>query len=125
MTRSPAQWFCLVGGAILLVRGGIGLALDPAFETPGEGWHQLIHLLSGAALLAVAGRAQAALALTLGFGAIYAVFAVVGIADGRDIFGLIEVETGDKTIHVLLTAAALLAAMASLRVRAAPPAGTG
>ena len=101
--RSAAQWFCLVGGAILLVRGGVGVLLDPEFASPGEGWHQLIHLASGAVLLAASARAAAALASVLGFAAIYAAVTVAGITDGRDVAGVIPVQGGDNVLHALLT----------------------
>jgi hypothetical protein len=113
-SRSWAQWFCLVGGAFLLVRGMIGVALDPAFEAPGEGWHQLIHLSSGAVLLAGSRQAGTALALTLGFGVVYAGVALAGILDGQDVAGVIPVQTSDNRIHTLLTIAALGAGLATL-----------
>lgn len=119
-SRSPAQWFCLVGGAILLVRGAVGVGLDPSFGTPGEGWHQLIHMTSGAVLLAVARNAGMALATTLAFGVLYAGVALVGIADGETVFGLIGVETSDNVIHSVITLAALGTGLATLLGRRSP-----
>src|SRR5688500_16243614 len=84
-SRAIAQWFCLIGGAVLLLRGAVGVALDPAFETPGEGCHQTIHLVSGAILLLASRSARPALILALGFGLVYAAVAVAGIADGADV----------------------------------------
>jgi Domain of unknown function (DUF4383) len=115
--RAATQWLCLVGGAILLVRGGVGVALDPEFASPGEGWHQLIHLASGVLLLAASVRAATATAFLLGFGVLYAGVAVAGIADGADVAGVIPVQGGDNVLHALLAAASLgTVALASRRV---------
>ncbi len=118
--RSPAQWFCLLGGAILVLRGGLGVALSPEFESPGEGWHQLIHLFSGVLLLATSASARAALAAALGFGVLYALVALVGFIDGADVAGVIPIQTGDNVLHTVLTTASLAAAAASARRRPTP-----
>jgi hypothetical protein len=118
--RSPAQWFSLIGGAILLIRGSLGVLLDPAFESPGEGWHQLIHLSSGAVLLASAKRANWALATARGFGLFYAAVAVVGVVDGQDVANVIPVQGGDNLLHTVLTVASLGAGLLSLRKGSAP-----
>jgi len=118
-SRSWAQWFCLLGGAALLVRGTIGVALDPVFEAPGEGWHQLFHLSSGAVLLVASRQACSALALTLGFALVYAGIALAGIVDGQDVAGVIPIETSDNRLHTLLTLGALGAGLATL-LRARP-----
>ena len=113
--RSPAQWFCLVGGALLLVRGAVGIALDPVFESPGEGWHQLIHFSSGVLLLAMHRQARAALVLTLAFATFYATVAVVGFVDGADVASVIPVEASDNGLHTFLTLTSLAAGLLSLR----------
>ena len=118
--RSPAGWFCLVGGAILLVRGAVGVALDPQFASPGEGWHQLIHLTSGVVLLASSGRAGTALALALWFALFYAAVAAVGFINGHDVAGVIPVQGGDNLLHTVLTVTSLGAGLLSLRDRPPP-----
>jgi hypothetical protein len=112
--RTAAQWFCLLGGAVLLVRGLVGFAiLDTSFDLPGEGWHHLIHLSSGALLL-MAGRSPvSARALAIGFGLVYAGFALIGIADGDDVLGLIAADTADKIFHAVIGLASLGAGLAS------------
>ena len=121
--RSPAQWFCLIGGAALIVRGALGVAFDPSFGTPGEGWHQLIHFSSGVILLASSGRATWAVATALAFGTVYAGVAVVGILNGQDVVGLIGVQASDNTIHTLLALGSLGAGAASLRRGTEPAPG--
>jgi hypothetical protein len=112
--RTPAQWFCLLGGAVLLGRGVVGYALlDSSFDTPGEGWHHLIHLVSGIVLIALARDVRLARAGALGFGIFYTGLAVIGIADGNDVVGLIEADVADKTFHTVLGLASLGAGLAS------------
>ena len=113
--RSPAQWFCLIGGGVLLIRGLVGIALDPTFETPGEGWHQFFHLTSGAVLLAVSRSARPALALTLAFAAAYAGVTVAGILNGHDVLGVLPIEASDNGVHVTYTLIALAAGFATYR----------
>ena len=113
--RSAAQWFCLVGGTLLLLRGGIGVLLDPVFESPGEGWHQLIHMSSGAILLVACRGAAPALAAALAFGVFYAGVAVIGFVDGAEVAGIIPVQSADNGLHTILTLSALGTGLASLR----------
>jgi Domain of unknown function (DUF4383) len=112
--RTYAQWFCLIGGAVLLGRGIVGyVALDSSFDTPGEGWHHLIHLVSGLILIALARVADLARAAALGFGVFYTGLAVIGIVDGEEVLGLIEADAADKLFHTVLGLASLGAGLAS------------
>jgi hypothetical protein len=128
-TRSPAQWFCIVIGATLVLVGLLGFIVEPKFDTSvggdagtidGEkliifevnGWHNVVHLLSGLFLLALAGRHATARLAALAFGAIYGVVTIVGLIDGADIVGLIPVNPADNILHILLTVAAFAAALA-------------
>lgn len=112
--RSLAQWFCLIGGALLILRGTIGVAIDPEFGAPGEGWHQLFHLGSGVALLVASARPGPALALTLAFTGTYAVITVAGLIDGQDVAGVLPVETSDNRIHTVFTLGSLAVGVAAL-----------
>ena len=112
--RTVAQWFCLIGGGLLIVRGTVGVALDPEFGAPGEGWHQLFHLLSGVALVAVAGRPRPALILTFAFAAVYGVVTVAGLVDGSDVAGVLPVEMSDNRIHTFFTVGSLAMGIATL-----------
>jgi hypothetical protein len=112
--RTIVQWFCLAFGAALILRGTIGVAVDPEFGTPGEGWHQLFHLVSGVVLVACWTRAGAALTATLGFAAVYAIVMVAGLVDGSDVFGLIPIEASDNRVHVTFTAGSLAFGIAGL-----------
>lgn len=122
--RTPAEWFCLLGGGLLLARGLVGFAfLDSSFDTPGEGWHHLIHLASGIVLLAALGLGSAAAqTAAVAFGIGYTTLAIAGIVDGNDAFGLIGADLADKTFHVVIGLASLGAGLASRHRPAAAPA---
>ena len=104
---------------MLLIRGLVGFAvLDSSFDTPGEGWHHLIHLVSGIALIALAGGAGLARSAAIGFGVFYTGLAVIGIVDGEEVLGLIEADAADKLFHTVLGLASLGAGLASPAGRA-------
>src|SRR5207245_8467247 len=52
--RTAAQWFCLVVGVLLALRGAQQLLAGAGFNTPGEGWRASQQLLT--ALLLLLGR---------------------------------------------------------------------
>ena len=122
--RSPAQWFCLIVGGTLVLVGLFGFLAEATFDTsqgsdPGavdgenfilfevNGWHNVVHILSGAFLLAFAGRHRAARTAALAFGAIYGVVTVIGLIDGHDVLGVLPVNPADNVLHILLTLTAL------------------
>lgn len=111
-SRTLAQWFCLIGGGLLILRGTVGVALDPEFGAPGEGWHQLFHLASGVALVVASTQAGPALALTFAFAATYGVITLAGFVDGADVAGVLPVESSDNRTHTVFTLGSL--AVASL-----------
>jgi hypothetical protein len=127
--RSPAQLFCLVIGATLVLVGVLGFFVEAKFDMstggdPGaldgenliifevNGWHNTVHILSGLFLLALMGRHATARIAALSFGAIYAVVTLIGLIDGTDVLGLLPVNPADNILHILLTVAAFAAALA-------------
>jgi uncharacterized protein DUF4383 len=138
--RSPAQWFCLIVGATLVLLGLLGFLAEAKFDTaiggdPGQldgedflifevnGWHNVVHILSGLFLLAFAARRAAARAAALAFGAIYAVVSLIGLIDGKDVLGIIPIDRADNVLHVLLALFALAAGLLSGRDRGADRVG--
>ena len=92
--RTPAQWFCLLGGAVLFVRGIVGFfAIGASFALPGEGWHNLFHLASGVLLFLAASQPAFAKPAAIGYGVIYIGLAIAGIVDGEDALGVFPVRT--------------------------------
>src|SRR3712207_3097361 len=88
---TPAQWYCLLAGAALLLAGIFGFLADASFDTShstdadragnadgqlqGDGflgfevnaWHNIVHILSGLVLLAAFRRRGPAKAVALAF----------------------------------------------------------
>jgi hypothetical protein len=106
---TAAQWYCVLVGGGLALRGVLG-ALMGDYSLPGDGWHQVFHLVSGLALVAVARRADWALAGTLVFGVTYTLFAIAGFAGADALFGVIEIEGRSNVLHAGFAALALAAA---------------
>jgi hypothetical protein len=126
--RSPAQVYALVIGAVLVVAGIAGFFYSASFDTGDgterdavvgildvNGWHNLVHLASGALGLLVAGSYGGARAYALGLGAVYAVVTVLGFVagDGDEIFNLLPVNTADNVLHLLIAIAGLGAGLAT------------
>ena len=129
-TRTPAQLYALVVGAVLLLVGLVGFLVNASFATGSaaqhdsllgfdiNGWHNVVHLASGLLLLSVAGRAGLARTVVLAFGAVYALVTILGfiVGDGGTLLGLIPINTADNLLHLALAASALAAAFASPRI---------
>ena len=119
--RSPAQLYALVIGAVLVVAGILGFFYEASFavgsndvEADGvlgildvNGWHNLVHIGSGALGLAVAGSYAASRTYALGLAAVYTVVAVWGfiVGDGDAILEMIPVNTEDNVLHALIALA--------------------
>src|SRR5215204_5243304 len=70
--RTPAQWYCLLGGAALLLAGILGFLADSSFDTgdnvQGDSFlgfevnaiHNIVHIASGLLLLAAFPRRSSA-----------------------------------------------------------------
>jgi len=126
---TPAQIYALAVGATLLLVGILGFAADSAFDSGtnvngGEliafevnGWHNLVHILSGLVGLALWRNPATARTYALGFGAVYAVVTLWGFIDGNDVLGLIPVNGADNLLHLLIAAAGIAAGLASSPAR--------
>jgi Domain of unknown function (DUF4383) len=126
--RSPAEVFALVIGATLLVAGIVGFFYNASFGTGDgterdavlgvldvNGWHNLVHIASGAIGLLVAGSYSGSRAYALVFGGVYLVVALLGFlaGDGEEIFNLIPVNTEDNLLHLLIGLAGVGAGLAT------------
>jgi hypothetical protein len=126
--RSPAQLYALIFGVVLIAAGIMGFFYEASFSTGDDaprdavlglldvnGWHNLVHILSGVVGLACVGSYANARLYALGFGAIYIVVAILGFiyGDGDSIFGLVPVNTEDNVLHALIGIAGIGAGMAT------------
>jgi hypothetical protein len=131
--RSPAQAFALVIGATLVLAGILGFFYNASFDTGDgterdavlgildvNGWHNVVHIASGALGLALAGAYDGSRLYALGLGAVYLVITLLGFlaGDGDEIFNLIPVNTEDNVLHLLIGAAGLWAGLATPAVPA-------
>jgi Domain of unknown function (DUF4383) len=126
--RSPAQIYALVIGATLVAAGILGFFYSASFGTGDgtereavlgildvNGWHNIVHLATGALGLAVAGSYDGARGYALGLGVVYLVVALLGFiaGDGDEIFNLIPVNTEDNVLHLLIGVGGVGAALAT------------
>ena len=129
--RSAAQLYSLVFGVLLVALGIIGFfytadfAVGDAMERERallldvNGWHNTVHLLTGAIGLAVAGSAAAARSYALILGVVYLLLAILGfLVFGDTVLQIIPLNTGDNILHLLIGAAGIGAYTAS------PPSAT-
>ena len=114
-TASPARLYALVVGATLVVAGIIGFLYNASFSVGSaverdavfglldvNGWHNVVHVATGALGLVFA--RSAARAYALGLGAVYILVFVLGlvVGDGGELLGLIPINTADNVLHLLL-----------------------
>src|SRR5918997_4337019 len=127
-TRSAAQVFALVIGATLVVAGIAGFFYNASFGTGDgterdavlgildvNGWHNVVHILTGGLGLAVAASYGGARGYALGLGAVYALVAILGFiaGNGDEIFNLIPVNTEDNVLHALIAIAGIGSGLAT------------
>lgn len=124
--RTPAHLYATVAGAVLAIAGLAGFFYEASFATgdPGlrsgelvgvvavNGWANLLHLVSGLVLLAAA-AAGSARTWALGFGLLFCVLAVWGLAGGEAIAGLVPSNLGADLARLALGLLGLGAGAAS------------
>lgn len=123
---SPARLYAASAGATLIVIGIAGFFYSASFGSPGEvdemlgifavnGWVNLLHILSGALGLLVAGYAGRQYALWLG--ALWLALALweFAIGSGDAILGFLPVNTGDTLLHLVFGALGVGAALSTPR----------
>lgn len=110
---SPARLYATAVGAALVVVGIVGFFYSSSFGQPGDvedafgvlavnGWHNAVHVLTGAVGLLVAGFAARQYALWLGI--VYAAIAIWGFAigSGDSLLGFVPVNREDNLLHLAL-----------------------
>jgi hypothetical protein len=128
---SPARLYAILVGGVLVIAGIIGFFYSSSFGGPGEvddvfgilavnGWHNVVHILTG--LLGLAAAGYAARTYALGLGAVYVVIAIWGfiIGSGESLLGFIPVNTEDNVLHLILGLTGLAAGAATPVTQVAP-----
>jgi hypothetical protein len=128
MRKSPAQVYALVFGTALLLAGILGFFYTADFSTGDNagrdaligafdvnGWHNVVHLLSGLLGLAVARSWRGAKLYCWAFGLTYLAVTVWGfvLGDGEVILGLIPINTEDNFLHLAISLLGIIAAIAT------------
>ena len=129
---SPARLYATSVGAALIVIGIVGFFYSASFGSPGEvdemlgifavnGWVNVLHVLTGALGLLVAG--WGARQYSLWFGALYLALALWGftIGSGESILGFLPVNSGDNVLHLVLGALGVGAALSTPGVKKGKP----
>ena len=126
-TRSPAQLYALIFGAVLTVAGIIGFFYNSEFTSNKavrdavfgildvNGWHNVVHILTGVVGLAIASSYSGSRAYALGFGGVYILVAIWGfiIGNGDSILSIVPVNTEDNILHLLIGFAGIAAGVAT------------
>jgi hypothetical protein len=134
---TPAQLYCLLIGATLLLVGLLGFIADATFDTGASGrdndggnvggalqgdsflgfevngWHNIVHILSGVFLLASFRLRGTAKKAALAFGVVYGIVTIIGLIDGNDVLGLIPVNPADNVLHLVLSLLGIASALVS------------
>jgi hypothetical protein len=121
---TPARLYATAVGSLLVIGGIVGFFYTSSFGSPGQvddvlgvfavnGWHNTVHIATGAIGLLVAGYAARRYALWLGIA--YSAIALWGfvIGGGDSILGFVPVNTADNLLHLALGALGVGAAMAT------------
>ena len=124
--RTLAQTACLAIGATLIAVGVLGFIFGGSnFNAGGtvqgkeflifevNGWHNIVHLATGAFLVLMAAKAKSAVTGLLVFGVVYVVVTVWGFIDGNDIAAIVPVNTADNWLHFALAVAAIAIALSA------------
>lgn len=119
--RTLAQAFCLVTGIVLIAVGVLGFFFGSAAFTTGpgvsgeefivfevNGWHNVVHIATGAFLVFMAAAPATAITGALVFGVVYVVVTVWGFIDGDDVAALIPINVADNFLHLALALVAIL-----------------
>jgi Domain of unknown function (DUF4383) len=124
--RTLAQWYCLIVGVLLGLRGAQQFVVGVSFAAPGDGWRASQQLLTAMLLLAAQRNRSLAYWALIPFAIYYAIVSVVGDINGHEAFGLLPVDGRDLFAHPIYAVSSgvivLLGARRLARDRAGVPA---
>jgi len=124
--RTLAQSFCLLGGLALIAAGILGFPFASGDFGTGEavqgddfivfevnGWHNVVHIATGAFLVLMSFKPASAAMGALVFGVLYVVVTVWGFIDGSDLINVVPVDSPDNFLHLALAAAGIVVGLAA------------
>jgi hypothetical protein len=114
--KTLAQVYAMALGGVLVLVGIVGFLVEPSFAVGDSaqrgtlilfdinGWHNVVHLLSGVVGLAMAGTAAKARLFSIGYGVVYVLVTILGFAvgDGGLLLSIIPINTADNLLHLVI-----------------------
>jgi hypothetical protein len=130
---SPARLYATLLGATLVIAGIVGFFYSASFGSPGEvdnalgifavnGWVNVLHILTGALGLLMAGYASRQYSLWLGALFLVAAFWGFAIGGGEAILGFLPVDAADNLFHLVIGALGIGAALSTPVAKKGEPA---
>ena len=125
--KTLAQIWSLTLGAVLVLVGIVGFLVEPSFAvgdsaTSGtlilfdiNGWHNIVHLLSGIVGLAMAATPARARLYAIGYGGVYVLVTILGfvVGDGGYLLSIILINTADNVLHLAVAVTGIAIGLAS------------
>jgi len=125
--KTLAQVYAMALGGVLVLVGIAGFLVEPSFGVGDSaqrgtliafdinGWHNVVHLLSGIVGLAMAGTAAKARLFSIGYGVVYVLVTILGFAvgDGGLLLSIIPINTADNLLHLAIAVAGIGVGLAS------------
>ena len=132
--KTLAQIYALALGAVLVLVGILGFLVEPSFAVGDDaqrgtliafdinGWHNVVHLLSGIVGLAMAKTAASARLFAIGYGVVYLLVTLLGfiVGDGGYLLSIIPINTADNLLHLAIAASGIAIGLSSPATGAAP-----
>jgi len=114
--KTLAQVYAMALGGVLVLVGIVGFLVEPSFGVGDSaqrgtlilfdinGWHNVVHLLSGIVGLAMAGTAAKARLFSIGYGVVYVLVTILGfvVGDGGLLLSIIPINTADNLLHLVI-----------------------
>ena len=125
--KTLAQVYAMALGGVLVLVGIVGFLVEPSFGVGDSaqrgtlilfdinGWHNVVHLLSGIVGLAMAGTAARARLFSIGYGVVYVLVTILGfvVGDGGLLLSIIPINTADNLLHLVIALTGIGVGLAS------------
>ena len=125
--KTLAQVWAMTLGAVLVLVGIVGFLVEGSFGVGDSaqrgtlilfdinGWHNIVHLLSGIVGLAMAGTAAKARLFSIGYGVVYVLVTILGFAvgDGGLLLSIIPINTADNVLHLAIAVTGIAIGLSS------------
>ncbi|MBW3652806.1 MAG: DUF4383 domain-containing protein [Actinobacteria bacterium] len=125
--KTLAQVYAMVLGAVLVLVGIAGFLVESSFGIGDSaqrgtlivfdinGWHNVVHLLSGIVGLAMAGTAAKARLFSIGYGIVYVLVTILGfvVGDGGLLLSIIPINTADNLLHLAIAVTGIAIGLSS------------